>query len=382
MNVLKKLGLPGLVMAALVLFIAPSMAHTNEQPDWADCAICQHVFEDMELLMACEYSVSDWSEGLIFNMSLKDAGLMPRFRAMEKKDKAMSEKFRAMDRKASSEKLCGMCNQYFAFLDKGLEEERLETPTGTILIARTDDAALRKEMHAWADGVRQAVAAFDMELAAGQAGAADCCGTCGGTAAKAAECCGTCGGAMADAAAAKAADCCGTCGGTCSDCPDAATCSGSCSDSAEKPVAQIPDFMLEQMKKCYLCKAYCDQPEMLTAATMKISMTNNGFVMNTTVLEKDDLERYQDFERMFHEKICELKEESSWEDARKKICDMCRQFCDLDHEGAVMDWGVTDTGTVSVFVSSDPEMVKKLHNLGKMLLAYENMDLFSEEAPK
>jgi hypothetical protein len=371
MNVLKKIGLPGLVLAALVLFVAPLMAHADEHPDWANCEICKHVFEDMELLMACEYNVADWSEGLIFNLSLKNADLMPRFRAMEKQDRAVSEKFKAMDRKESSKKLCPMCNQYFAFLDRGLHEERIETPTGTILIARANDAALRKDMHAWAAGVRQAVAEFDMQLAAGQAGQGECCGTCGGTLA---------------AAAKEKADCCGTCGGTCTTCPDAATCSGDCTGScpgcaANKAAAKIPEAMIEQMKACYLCKAYADQPEMMTAAQMKMSKTNNGFVMNTTVLDKRNLERYQAFEKKFHEKICELREES-WEKSRNKVCEMCRMFCDLENEGAVMDWGLTDTGTVSVFVAVDPALVKKLHDLYATLKAYENVDMFTEETAR
>jgi len=389
MCILKNLGLLGLMFATLVLFTAPLAAQAGDQPDWANCEMCKHAFEDMDLIMSCDYTVSDWSQGLIFNLSLKNPDLLPRLRAMEKQDEALSAKFIAMDRKASTAKLCSMCNQYLVFIDKGMQEERIETPTGSILIAKGGNPALIKELHSWGDSIRQAMASFDMSaLAAESACSGDCDGNCAACAAKAkTECSGECDGDCAACAAKAKTECSGDCDGDCAACAAAATCSGDCTGdcpgcaakaAGEKAVAQIPEFMLEEMKKCHLCKTYLDYPDMMTAAKMKVIDLKNGFIINSTVLDKKNLERYQELEKIMHVKIEDLKKEAPWDDAKKKICSFCCQFCELEREGAVMDWSLTDTGSVMVVIGKDPMLVQKIHTLGTMIKAYEDMSAFPE----
>ncbi len=44
--------------------------------EWANCELCKSTFEDMELIMACDYNVSNWSGGLMTVINLKKPELM------------------------------------------------------------------------------------------------------------------------------------------------------------------------------------------------------------------------------------------------------------------------------------------------------------------
>ena len=154
-----------LVTAGLVLFLfqAPALSG-EEEPPWADCEICGMVFKDVELMKAVDYKIHKWSEGVIYTICLKNPALMPRLRAFEEKDRVITEKFKKMGAKECSESLCQHCADFFAFVRKGVTEERVDTPTGWIMVTRTADPGLCKEYHAWADKITEAMKEFEKEM--------------------------------------------------------------------------------------------------------------------------------------------------------------------------------------------------------------------------
>jgi hypothetical protein len=314
----------GLIALVLCLWALPAAA--QEDSAWMNCEICKHVMNDMDLLMACDYSIADWSQGAIFTLALKKPELMERFRALEEVDKKLSDQFIAMSADARKGKLCPHCEKYFEFCDRGLEDERIQTPTGTIIVTYTSDPALVKDVHAWTAASRKQMEEFDMSALAGM------------------EKC--------------------DCGGTCPAC------------AGKQPAAEVPEFMLEAMKNCYLCQPYVEHPEMFTAADCKIIKLKTGMAVVSTVKDRSMLEKYHAFEQAFHDRVDKLMQAGDFADAKKKVCMFCGQFCDLAHEGALMEWSNTDSGSMSVFLSDKPELVKKIHGLAMQMEALNN------QAPK
>jgi hypothetical protein len=286
----------------------------------ADCVICADLFEDMDLMMACDYNVSDFSEGIIFTLNMKQPEMMDRFRACQEKDKKSAKKYLALSSEACSEKLCPMCAEYFDLRRNGLSEENIDTPTGAITIARTGNPAVLKRAHAWADGVRKMVASFDPSQFGGEAKA--------------------------------------------------------CSEGApQEKAAAMPEMspeMMAEFQNCALCSMYIESPDMMTAAKGNVIMLNNGMAMCSTVLDQSKVKAYQAFNKKFHDKVDVIMKQP-WDESSKKVCHICRQFGELHNAGAEMEWCDTPTGTMTIVISEKPNLQKKIHALGKELLSYMEM---------
>jgi hypothetical protein len=354
--------LPALVFClALVLGAAPALAQEDPMAAMAECPLCSQMFDEMELVQACDYSICDTSDGIVCQIVLKDSTMIGRLRDYVKNDVALCKKYRAKSKEErTAAKLCpDGCALYFDFLEAGLKEERIETPTGALHIMRTSDPKLLARVHAWSAKMREMMSSSDLAEAA-PAGMESCCGSCSGTGGDAAKAT-TCGGACGDAAKAT------TCSGTCADMAEKTeACCGSCTGDAD-PLAQIPDFMLAEMKKCHLCQVYLENPDMMNAAKSYITFLEHGIVFTTTVHDPKNIGRYHKFEKDFHVRIDKLMENPSYDEVKKMVCGICGQFTDLGHAGAIMDWNVTPTGSVSVFTSHDPKIVAKILAMGRMI---------------
>jgi len=127
-----------------------------------NCTICKNAFQNMDLLAAVDYSVSDWSQGVVFSVNCKKPELMKKLRVFEKNEKKLCEKIKGVCPTKHAKMLCPGCAEYFVFLSKGIQEERIETPTGTLTLVRAKDPALRKEVHAWGARMRANMESFDM----------------------------------------------------------------------------------------------------------------------------------------------------------------------------------------------------------------------------
>jgi hypothetical protein len=174
---------------------------------------------------------------------------------------------------------------------------------------------------------------------------------------------------MSAMAAMKKCDCGGTCP-SCSGKKPACEC-GDEPCSCKQTTAQIPEYMLEEMKKCYLCQTYLEDPGMMFAAKPEIIKLKTGMAVVATVNDMSQIEKYHAFEQAFHDKVEKLMETPDIDEAKKKVCMFCGQFCDLAHEGVLMEWSPTETGSMSVFVSDKPELVKKIHALAAQMKAFE-----------
>lgn len=323
----------GLAALALIVLAAPVVAQDFEE--FMKCEICSEAFKDMELIASCDYAVHDWSHGTVTTLELNDPALMKKFRDFEKHDKAMCAKFLKQSDAECSERLCGGCADYFKFRRKGLDEERIETPTGTIVLTRTSDPALLKEVHSWSARVREMMASFDSAaFAAPGAEVESCCGTCSSEATCSADA-----GAAADAEAGKAA------------------------------MAKLPPAMLEEMKKCALCTIMIEQPEMMFAAKPEVVTMKSGVIFTDRVIDKKNIKKYHAFQTRFHDRIEELKVNESWESAKGKLCSFCWKFAELDDAGAIVDWSHTNDGAVTVITSTEPAVVAKIHALAEEVKA-------------
>lgn len=300
-------GLIALILCLWALPAATQEAALEDSP-WMNCELCKPIMEDMELMMACDYNIADWSQGVIFTLVLKKPELMERFRKLEALDKKLCAEYLAMPAENRKGKLCPHCEKYFEFRDRGVKDERVETPNGTVVVMSTSDQALVKDMHAWTAAARKQMEEFDMsELA------------------------------------------------------------------SKQPPAEVPEFMLEAMKNCYLCKPYVEHPEMFTAADCKILKLKTGMAIVSTVKDSSLLEKYHTFGKDYQTRVEKLIQAGDIADAKKKVCMFCGQFCDLAKEGALMEWSATDTGSLNVFVSDKPELVKKIHALAMQMEAIEKM---------
>lgn len=324
-----------IVCLAAFLCAVPAKAQEDPTAMMMDCAICSQIFKEMELIQKCDYQVCDCKEGVLFQINCKDPTMMKRFRDFEKRDMAISRKFKAANAEVCAAKLCPPCAEYMSFLREGLKEERIETPTGTIHVSRTGDAKLLARVHDWTARMRAMM--------------------------------GTCDAAMTESSAAPATEsCCGSCGG--------AESKATCSAEAADPFAQIPEFMLEQMKKCHLCQLFFENPDMMTATKAQITFLDHGIVVTTTVIDPNNIARFHKFEKHFHDRIEKLMEDHSYDEVKKKVCGICTQFCDLAHDGALMDWNVTPTGSISVFYSHEPELVARITGIGRMMESFNTME--------
>ncbi|MEW6747181.1 MAG: hypothetical protein AB1486_30975 [Planctomycetota bacterium] len=247
------LGVAGLVSLGLSVFAANLKAQDSPRAqspqaqmmeEWMNCELCRQIFEAPDLMAACDYWVLDSRDGVVCQIVLKDPTLMGKLRAFEAKDKAASEKFKTRSAEECAKRLCKHCAAYFGFLKRGLAEERIETPSGTLVICRTSDPKLLKDVHGWAEEFRQAMASFEASETAPTA-------------------------------------------------PQA---------------AMIPSPQLQEMKKCYLCALFAESPEMLTVARPNVVMLKNGVAIVHTVQDKQALARYQEFQKRFHERVAKLKD--------------------------------------------------------------------------
>jgi len=75
-------GIAGPVAMALSSWFTPLPTREDIKADWEQCDLCRSVFEDQELIMACEYTVVDWEKGIVVELFLKRPELMTRFRAI------------------------------------------------------------------------------------------------------------------------------------------------------------------------------------------------------------------------------------------------------------------------------------------------------------
>jgi hypothetical protein len=215
-----------------------------------------------------------------------------------------------MTHEECKDRLCSFCASYVDFTRRGLTEEYIETETGTICITKAPPE-LKKEVHAWTDQLAAAMASFDMASFAQES-------------------------------------------------------------SSECPLANLPEAMLEEFKKCALCKMYMENPDWMTGVKGKTHIMKNGMVVTSTVSDPAKVEAYHAFQVRFHQKIDELKKLSK-EEYHGKICSFCQKFAELDEAGAIMEWTPTPTGTLTMVVGTTPDLVGKIHDVGKEIMAFEQM---------
>ncbi|MHC4945228.1 MAG: hypothetical protein ACYTG7_19605 [Planctomycetota bacterium] len=314
---------------------------TMDMSAFMNCEICKNIFNQMDLMMACDYSVENWSEGLVMSLSCKQPEMLPRFRAYEKKENALADKYAAMSPKELKERVCPFCNRYFAFRRNGMKEERITTPTGTVVLARASNPNMLKNMHVYADQVHQMMASFDPSqfMAAANTSGQDCCGTCGGT----------CGGQAVASA-----------------CPKTGK-QGACTATAEASAAcnsNMSPEMMQEMMNCTLCKEYMGKMDLMMDVKSSVHYLKNGMAMLNTVTDPGKVKAFQAFEQRIHDKIEKLKH-MPYDEAKGKVCDLCQQFAELDHAGATMDWSDTPNGTMTVITADKEELVAKIKNIGK-----------------
>lgn len=339
---------------------ACTSTQTCDDTAFANCEICRDIFKHMDLMVATDYDVADFTNGAVFTMHLKNPKLMDEYRTLEKKDKENCRKYANLSSEELDKKLCPFCSEYFKLRQRGLEEERISTPTGSLLVLNASDPALVKDLHTYTNQVRQMLASMDMSEIAGTSAKKSCsgdCGDCSGNCDDCTDCCGTCGGkAVAKGEHAHGHDeaCCGTC------------------DKTVVAKKELPPEMLEAFRKCALCKDFAEHTELMNMADMEVSYVKNGIVITNFVINPKDLEFYHSFNKKFHDKVEGMKK-GSYDEFTSKICDWCQKFASLEHDGANMDWANINSGTLSVITANDEKLVARIHGIGKMMQQFKEM---------
>jgi|GEM_PF-3276559 len=293
----------------------------------ANCEICSRIFQEMDLMMACDYSVNDWSHGVIFSVNLRQPEMMSRFRAFEECEKASCAKYESMCPKEAASKLCPFCNDYFALRRRGLKEERVQTPTGTLTITTALDEGLLRDTRALANNMRQTMASFETAMAAQQS-------------------------------------------------PKSASCSTSseCASACPEITAALPVEVMQSMQNCSLCKMMLEQPDMMQLTNHQVIRLKNGIAINNTVKDNSKVGKYHEFNQRFMNKYSDLKKLSP-EAMRGAVCHFCNQFGELESHGATMDWNTTATGSLTVITAGCPDVVRKINALGDHIEAYDKMEM-------
>jgi hypothetical protein len=307
-----------------------------------NCEICKNIFQQPELMMACDYTVTDISDGIVCTVNLKKPELMPKLRAFMKNDRKVCDKFRSLTKKDCDEKLCPGCAAYFDFTRRGLKEEQVDTSNGALTVARTNDPALLKDLHAWSAEIRQMMASFDVsEAFQPNQPTMVLTDVCEGAASKEGSACEM---------------------GTCSCCPK----------ECAMDMSKLPKEVLEDFMKCELCKVFMEDPSMMAASDHKIVLLKNGIAICDIVKDPSKVKVFQDMTKKFMAKAKEMKGKSASE-GLDNLCLLCRQFAELDQTGAIMDWSVIPRGTLHVITGADEGLVAKIHDMARQFKAFEDM---------
>ena len=344
-----------MIRATLLLMILLAGAAPLPAQDFEElltCEICSDVLKNMDLLTACNYTLHDWSRGTLHVFELKEPKLMQKFRDFEKHDRVLCEKYIGKSAAECSGRLCGNCSEYLAFRRRGLVEERIETPTGSIVITRTGDRALLDEVHDWAGRMRKMMASVDPSAFRAQLTESE-------------GCCEECGKGEEEACTAKICD------------PDSSESvkikAASPADAAESALGKLPPAVLAELLKCELCSLVVSQPELMLVSRPEIIFMKTGVAFSDRVADRKHLEKYQAFQKKFHGRIDEIMKNGGWDTVKGKVCPFCWKFAELEKAGAIFDWSLTSDGAITVVFSADPLLVGKIHELAKEITTCNEM---------
>ncbi len=143
------------------------------------------------------------------------------------------------------------------------------------------------------------------------------------------------------------------------------TCCAPWVSAGEKPDAG----QLAEMKNCAVCCAMAEHPELLGQMTRETHKIDNGMICVSSVPK----EQVKDFMSM-HEKMMKNVEKVKAEIQRGdkvKLCSYCESMGDLHKAGATQQSINTTNGVISLFTSSDPEVVKKIHSQADKAIALQ-----------
>jgi len=342
---LKTIATSGL--AALALTLGALQPVAGAQPV-EKCKICDTIFQEMDLIMACEYSIHKWDEGLVTDLRLMNPSLEKRLRELIARDRDLTQKYMHLGKEACDRDLCTSCREYFEFLRAGVTQSFIDTPMGAMTVTRAADPALLKKYHAWGDGMIEAVKQMSAMLEAGAIGGGEHAG-------HDAHC------SAHDVHGAH---------------------EQGHSGQKQKALPQIPEAMLAELRKCEICRDFAEHPEIMFSIKPEVSILANGLVINHTVSDPAMLATYHELHDRLDDSVERMKAMTAAE-AAKRLCSHCLKFDELSRDGAVIDGAKTATGSLTLISGNTPELRSKVHDFGlwviKTMAEFEAMFGATEE---
>ena len=119
------------------------------------------------------------------------------------------------------------------------------------------------------------------------------------------------------------------------------------------------EAFLAEMKSCAVCGVMAEKPELMTDMTWETHKIDNGMLCVASV-PKDKLKEFTELHEKMMKQVAQVKADSQ-QGKPVKLCSFCSSMGDLEKAGAKQQEIKTATGFISLFTSSDPTVVAKIH---------------------
>lgn len=151
-----------LVLTVFLLPLVAAMAGADEEKwfDMENCIFCKNLLEDPALMDHMSWEIREISDGVVAVTTVD-----PEYReSYEKAQKAMERVgSEMMQGKHQDAYMCGHCRIYGMLIFKGAKMEHASTDVAEILLIRSDDPELQKEIKEYGKRTMDELAKMEAE---------------------------------------------------------------------------------------------------------------------------------------------------------------------------------------------------------------------------
>jgi hypothetical protein len=127
------------------------------------------------------------------------------------------------------------------------------------------------------------------------------------------------------------------------------------------------DALLAEMKKCAVCRAMAEKPDLMEHMTWETHKIDNGMLCVANV-PKEHAKEFANLHAKMMQNVAKVKADLR-EGKAVQLCSFCQSMGDLEKSGAKQQVIDTATGSITLVTSTDPEVVKKIHEQADRVIA-------------
>lgn len=120
-----------------------------------------------------------------------------------------------------------------------------------------------------------------------------------------------------------------------------------------------PDDFLAEMKKCGVCNAMSQNPELMEHMVWETHKIDNGMLCVASV-DKEHVKEFMEVHKHMMKNVEKVKADAKL-GKKTELCGFCQGMGELDKAGAKHQVIQTATGVVTLCTSTDPQVVKRIH---------------------